>query len=51
VEVSRLIAWAEQRDRLIVAGLGHFPMCGDPEHLLACLLPLPERIRTAGSTA
>jgi pimeloyl-ACP methyl ester carboxylesterase len=31
--------------------LGHFPMCEDPERFVACLLPVLEKIRSAGSAA
>ena len=32
-----------------MAGLGHFPMCEDPERFLAALLPVLEKVRAAGS--
>jgi len=32
-------------------GLGHFPMCEDPERFLAALLPVLEKIRAAGNPA
>jgi pimeloyl-ACP methyl ester carboxylesterase len=32
-------------------GLGHFPMCEDPERFLACLLPVLEKIRALESAA
>jgi len=32
-------------------GLGHFPMCEDPERFLACLLPVLEKIRADGGPA
>lgn len=32
-------------------GLGHFPMCEDPERFLACLLPVLEKVRAAGDGA
>ena len=30
-------------------GLGHFPMCEDPERFLACLLPVLEKVRNGGA--
>ena len=32
-------------------GLGHFPMCEDPERFLGCLLPVLEKIHAAGRSA
>jgi pimeloyl-ACP methyl ester carboxylesterase len=34
-----------------MAGLGHFPMCEDPERFLAALLPVLEKIRAAERVA